>query len=478
MNRWPSWLPMGLLFLFVAGCMCQSEPYPAPIPGTTYRIGEDSFAKDSEVYVDLLTTWRECAGAGVDDMEACVPRADRGTAEVQLAFQVRDPKTSTPLFRSITKDQIRVTHDRYTQNDVELIPHEPVSSGQLFIVLIDGSGSMYENDSERIKKVYEALMMPSVVKGFFPSETAKTGVALLRFSDKVTGLDGGPPRIVKNAKDYRQMVKTHLLKPSGGFTHLYDAVKYSVTDLLQSQAISQFLMVRAAEPTLIVLTDGFNNQAADDTCSTNAPRLQEALDVVRESRTSGAIQSRPLVFTVGLGKAIKGVKKPKSKNVKVSARSLCGPNADRRIDSDLEDYGIDAVSLEWLAEAGGGLAFVKRNPAGLADVFQRASRPRYRWYELRYRSTDSLYHRKSFDIEVQLTSADLAVTKVKMFPSAWVDAPSGHRPDGESWVVPTSFRASLAILMPVFSVLIFLTYLGPAWFNARRGITRRAKLRR
>ena len=467
-----------LLLLWLMGCMCQSDPYPAPIEGSAYRIGKDEHAKDSEVFLDLLTTRIECGQAQVDDDDACVPRADRASGEVQLSFVLRDPKSNAQVFRSITEDQLRVTHDRYTQTAVHLEPHEPVSSGQLFVVLIDGSGSMYENDSERIKKVYQALMMPAVINAFFPSETSKTGVALLRFSDKVTGLDGGPPRIVKTPEEYKAMVKEHLLKPSGGFTHLYNAVRYTVQELILTDPIAQFLMVRAAEPTLIVLTDGFNNEKADDTCATNAPRLQEVLGDLRTARSTGAVQSRPLVFTVGLGRGLKGVKKPKSKNVKVTPRGLCGPYTDRRIDSDLEDYGIDAVSLEWLAEAGGGRAFVKRNPAGLADVFQLAARPRYRWYEIRYRTTDSLYHRKSFDVEVQLTSADLAVTKVKLHPSAWVDAPTGQRPEGEAWVAPTSFRHSLTVLMPVFSILIFLTYLGPAWFNARRGITRRAKLRR
>jgi len=466
------------MILWLVGCMCQSDPYPAPIPGTAYRIGEDRPEPDSEVTVDLLTTFSECVGASVADMDACLPRADRASGEVQLSFQVRDPKTSVPLYRSITEEEIRVTHDKFTQSELELVPHEPVDSGQLFIVLIDGSGSMYENDSERIKKVYEALLMPSVVKGFYPSGTSKTGVVLVRFSDKVVGLDGGPPRVVRSAKEYRAMIKEHLLEKSGGFTHLYDATKYAVTDLLEADAVRKFVTVRAAQPTLIVLTDGFNNEKADDTCATNAPRLTEALEVLRASRTAGAAQSRPTVFTVGLGKAIAGVKKPKSRNIKVTPTTLCGQYANRRIDSDLEDYGIDAVSLEWLAEAGGGVAFVKRNPAGLADVFERAARPRYRWYEIRYRSPDSLYHRKSFEVEVQLKSSDLAVTRVRLHPSAWLDAPTGQREEDEVWVRPTPFRDSLTILLPVFSVLIFLTYLGPAWFNARRGITRRAKLRR
>ena len=459
-----------LLFAFLG---CQTTEYPAPILGTTYRIGEDKMEPASEINIDLMTTWGECIDHGVADLDACLPRADRGAGEMQVSFRLKDPQTSTVLYRSITEDQIRVTHDRATQNDLELIPHEPVSSGQLFILLIDGSGSMYENDGERIQKVYQALLNKDVVNGFFPEVNGNSGVVLLRFADSVRSLDGGQARVIRDPKEYQ---------PSGGYTHLYDAVKYSVTELLNLTLISDYLTLKGAEPTIVVLTDGFNNEAAADTCADNAPRLQQAVDVLREQRTAGTAQNRPTVFTVGLGKAIEGGRKPKSKNIKVTAPALCGTFTDRRIDGDLEDYGIDAVSLQWMAEAGGGLSFVRRNPAGLAEVFQRAARPRYRWYEVRYRTTDALYHRKSFDVEVQLTSADLAITSVQVFPSAWLDAPSGRAsiegPEADPWVRPTPFRESIVVLMVPLGNLIILFFAGPAWFNARRGVFRRARLRR
>ncbi len=469
-----------LLLLLPLLAACQTAEYPAPIPGTSYRIGKDEFEKDSEVYVDLLTTWRECQGAGVADFEACLPRADRAAGEVQLGFMVRDPQTSTQLLRSITVDQLRVTHDRSTQTDIELIPHEPAEGGQLFILLIDGSGSMHENGGERIRKVYEALLEPSVVKGFFPDgDGSKSGVVLVRFSDRVIGLDGEAPRVITSPKEYRQVIKDHLLLPSGGYTHLYGAVRYGVTELLNNTRISDYITLKGAEPTFVVLTDGFNNETAADVCADNAPRLQETVDLLRELRSPGVgARTRPTVYTVGLGKAINAGKKPKSRNAKVTAPALCGSFGDRRIDGDLEDYGIDSVSLQWMAEAGGGQSFVKRNPAGLAEVFKTAARPRYRWYELRYRTSDALYHRKSFDIEVQLTSAELAVTRVTMYPSAWVDAPSGRRSRQDGWVYPSAFRESLLLLLMPLGVLVVLFFLSPALFTARRALTRRARPRR
>ena len=467
----------GLLLGLVVGC--QRAEYPAPLPGTTYRIDKDIPEKDSEVFVDLLTTWRECAAAGVSDMDACRPKADRAAGEFHLSFQLKDPQSSRTIYRSITDDQIRVTHDRATQSDVTLIPHEPMSSGQVFILLIDGSGSMYENDGERIKKVYEALLMPAVVNGFFPDEAgARSGVILLQFSADVKGRDGGAPRVIKTAAEYKRVIQENLLRPTGGFTHLYGAVRYGVTDLLEVPAVRDFVNLQSAEPTFIVLTDGFNNETAADTCADNAPRLQQTVDLLRERRTAPSAIGKPIVYSVGLGKAIDVGKRQKSRNAKVTPQGLCGAYAQRRIDSDLEDFGIDAVSLEWLAEAGGGYSFVRRNPEGLAEVFQRAARPRYRWYEVRYRTTDSLYHRKSFDIEVQLTSADLALSTVKVYPSAWLDAPTGVRPDGEDWVVARPFRESLGLLLVPLGSFVLLFFLGPAAFNARRAITRRARPRR
>ncbi len=460
---------------------CQTSEYPAPIPGTAYRIGKDTFRKDSEVYIDLLTTWRECMGAGVADLEACLPRADRAAGEVQLGFVLRDPQTSTQLFRSLTEDQIRVTHNGSTQTDIQLIPHEPVEGGQLFILLIDGSGSMHENNQERIRKVYDALLQDSVVERFFPNgASTKSGVVLLRFSDKVVGIDGGPPRVITKPGEYKDLIKGHLMERSGGYTHLYGAVRYGVTELLNEKRIADYITVKGAEPTFVVLTDGFNNEEAKDSCGDNVPRLQETVDLLRERRTLGTANIRPVLFAVGLGTPIDGGRMPKSKNAKVTASSLCGPFRDRRIDGDLEDYGIDAVSLQWMARAGGGRSFVRRNADELAEVFKEAARPRYRWYELRYRTSDALYHRKSFDIEVLLTSAEIAQTTVSMFPSAWVDAPSGRREvDGsEEWVYPTAFRESLLLLLMPLGLLVFLFFLSPALFTARRALTRRARPRR
>lgn len=460
------------------GAGCQSEEFPAPIIGSAYRISDDVPAEGSEVRIDVLANRRACANAAVVDIDDCLPRADRASGELRVSFNLKDPQSSLELSRALSKDQVVVTQDQTNQGDFELIPHEPIVTGQLFILLIDGSGSMHANDQERIRKVYSALLRPSVIEGFFPEGNRKTGVVLLRFSSRVSGIDGGKPKILRSREEYTAAVRDHLMTRSGGYTHLYEAVEYAVTELLRVDEIEQFLTVKAAEPTLVVLTDGFNNVDRRDTCADNVPRLQRTVDLLREVRANEGGATRPTVFTVGLGVKYRGENKPQGLNRPVTTRGLCGGYGDYPIDPSLEDAGIDHVSMQWIAEAGGGYSFVKRKPKGLADVFEAASATRYRWYELWYRVSDNLWHRRSFEVEIQLKSRERALTRFTVLPSPWLDGPTGRHELGESWHTPTPFRHTFAVLVPGLGVLLFLQFLGPAFFNARRAILRRARPRR
>lgn len=469
---------MSLLLLLLAACLFQRTEYPAPIVGTTYRIGEDAPAEGSEIRLDVLTNWRECVEAKVTDVEACLPRADRASGELHLSFRLRDPQTPTDIYRAISQDQVRVIQDRSLQSQIELIPHEPIGSSQLFILVIDGSGSMWENDGEKIKKLYAALLAPSVVDAFFPSANAKSGVVLTRFTDRLAGLDGGPPRVLRSRDDYLAAVKGQLLTRTGGYTHLYDAIRVALTELVELDEIRTWLTVKAAEPTFIVLTDGFNNEAASDTCATNAPKLQASVELIREIRTSQSTAIRPTIYTVGLGVPYRKGDKPKGLNDQVTPQALCGRFADYRIDPDLEDVGIDHVSMQWIAEAGGGKSFVKDRAKGLAEVFASAAATRYRWYEVWYRVPDNFHHRKSFNVELQLLQGERALSTVRIHPGGWLDAPTGTRRPGAAWHSTTPFLSSLTVLMPALGVIVLAHYLGPALFNARRAVFRRARPRR
>ena len=62
--------------------------------------------------------------------------------------------------------------DNAVDSDVRVVGHDPVRIKQLFVLLIDGSGSMNNIDVAlaklRMQKVRDALLMRSVQDAFFP----------------------------------------------------------------------------------------------------------------------------------------------------------------------------------------------------------------------------------------------------------------------------------------------------------------------
>ena len=469
-----------LWFVGILLAACSTEEHPAPVIGTTYRIGLDVPEEGSELILDILTTEKACS-TRIDEVEKCRPFVDRANAEVHIAFQFLDRVNLLPFPMSLSnehREQLIVSHDRSKQEVYEIIPHNPRESGQLYVVVIDGSGSMYENDGERMRKVENALLLPEVVNAFFPSPDAKTGVMLLMFTDKLTSIDGGEPRIIRGRGAYEKLIKENLSIRRGGYTYLYKAIRETMSDVMKLGEVKKFLATRNAQPTVIALTDGFNNESSSDTCSSNVGRLKLTLDQISAERSKGGSAAKPVLYTVGLGSKYRSAEKPESKNAPVTAKALCGQYADSPIDGGLELQGIDHVSLAWLAEAGGGVSFVKRSPKGLADVFLAAAAKRYDWFELKYRVPDSIFHRKSFETELRLNQNYLSSTKVTFYPSPWLDAPTAIRKEGEDWVRPSSLLRTFTLLMPILGVLVFLNYLPAALFNARRAVFRRARGRR
>lgn len=475
------WLLAGLLGLGA----CTADEHPAPILGTTYRIGEERRQPDSELLIDILTTDAQCRKIAntAEEVALCRPFVDRANAEVQISFQFLDRTQLQPFPVALTdddRDSLLISHDNSKQETWKLIPHNPRDSGQLYIVLIDGSGSMYETDENgryRMQKVQRALKLDSVKNAFFPSPDAKTGVMLLMFTDKLTSIDGGAPRIIRRKGAYERMIDEHLSTRRGGYTYLYKAVRQSMTEVMKLPEVRKFLATRSAQPTIIALTDGFNNESASDTCGSNVGRLKQTLDVIRESRAKKN-SGKPKLFTVGLGEKYRRQEKPEGINARVTKRSLCGQYGDSPIDGGLELQGIDHVSLAWLAEAGGGVSFVKQKPQGLAEVFLAAAAKRYDWFELKYRVSDSLFHRKSFETEIRVQRGYISSTKIDFFPSPWLDAPTADLKPGEEWSTRASLLKALTVLMPLLGIIVFLNYIPAAVFNARRRVFRRGRNRR
>lgn len=472
------------LFLLLVGCSDNLEH----IPGSTLRFEEATAVEGTELELKLFTDAGSCRGGEVSEelLSNCVPYVDRASGQVRLGFQFRYDNTIFHL--PLTEENIEVYfNNRRVIPDqppfkVAVIPHDPIRVRQVFILVIDGSGSMNEVDNNgvpRIEKVRRALLRPDVVESFFPGNGVKTAVILTTFTAGQPVPIGTPDfQVIENAGKYKKLIKESLV-PGRGYTHLYEAVGFASNDLLKMEKINNWILENEASPTIIALTDGFNNEQASDTCGSNAERLSRMLRRLKDARTGEGVnkRSRPTVYAVGLGQPIRRKSAIREKlsqsKVEVSPAELCGRFAGQRIDGDLETYGIDNASLEWMAFHGGGFAYVRQDSDGLAEAFKAAAAERFTWFELRY-SVDPFYLRRVFETKVRLTSFATAEGAVKLHPSAWFDPPTG-RMDADGWVRPVPYRSTFAVLMPIFSGLVVLTFIGAAIFNTRRALFGRTR---
>ncbi len=450
----------------------------APIPNTTTRIGRPEVKDGTELDLKIFTTPADCNLAVLKEYrKQCLPHVDRASGEVRLSFQLR-LSDGEPYPLPLTSDHVEVSHQGTHVSDempglaFSLIPHEPQRAKQLFILVIDASASMRQETRPgsgvtRMEAVRSALLLKDVKEAFFPG-AVKTAVVVFEFTSGDPQPLGGKLELLENAQSYTKLIKTQLQARSG-FTHLYDAVRYATGSLLQQEQINNWLQIQNAEPTVIVLTDGFNNVRGDDVCSDNARRLSRLLEHLRSVRQgSVASNTRPTVYTVGLGRPIRpNFSLPKLRKPEVDDATLCGRRyVDRRIDGDLEEYGIDNPSLMWIADFGGGTSYVRRNKKGLGEAFKAAAAERYIWFEARYR-VPPFFLRRAFETRLELKSFATASAKVNIYPSAWLDAPPGITM-ADGWSFPSPYRQTLTVVLPVLGLLTLLSYLGAAWFNTRR----------
>jgi len=478
---------MSLFFLFA----CASELLP--IQGSTARIdamhtSEQSVSElemvimsSEEHCVDVLGTRDRAKNKAKydEDMKACLPWIDRGAGEVKLGIKFELDGNMFPL--PIGSDEIQISHDQEVlkidppKYDVRVIGHEPTRTKQLFILMIDGSGSMALEDKKgsgisRMDKVRSALKSQGVEDAFFPEEVDNS-VVIYTFTSGNPQPLGGTVKILDNPQEYKAMIDAHL-RPQGGYTHLYDAVDYGMTRVLKDPNV-QNLLDGETQPTLVVLTDGFNNEAADDTCATNVPRLQDLLDRMSEELKEQSATERMSVFTVGLGRPLlPKFEVEEDGELRVRSKQLCGGRSSKSyIDAPgnkkgLEDSFIDNVSLAMIAKKGYGRSYVHRDSEGLGRAFEEVAAVRYKWFEVQYRH-NSLKLRKEFETRFKLIGFARSISFINIYPHAWLDGPPGEL-DAEGWSIRGSVWHSSTILVSVIGLLIFLSIIGAALFNVQR----------
>ncbi len=466
----------------LAGCG-QSEL--VPVRGTTVRVAPPTGGGEGNktLALHIFHTEDECAATvAPEDVPLCLPYVDRASGQVRVAFQMRvdSEEWRVPL----TEENVEIFHKnqrpREGRADFQVIPHDPKRAEQLFILLIDSSGSMSIVDDPttgrtRMDKLKAALLRKDVVEAFFPGDV-KTSVVPLVFKGS------GPPEplggqwIVENKRDYRQLV-TDQLQVGSGFTYFYNAVDWATSTLLENPQIKQAIQVGKQAPTVIALTDGFNNELPADVCADNAPRLEKMLgrlDSVRRGETID-VRFRPTVYTVGLGKsAWPAFQVPDG--TQVAPRDICKKYTQQLINGGIETRGVDNAALSWIARVGGGATFISRTTEGLADAFKAAAAVRYRWFEARYK-VDPFFLRRSFETKLRLTTLLRSEASIRIHPSGWLDAPPGIAgPDG--WTHAAPFRETTTLVLPVLGLLAALGYVPAAMFNVRRALFSRVARKR
>ncbi len=453
---------------------CNSPGFFA-IPGTTTRIEQPTAERDKDYELLIFSSVADCESARIatDEFNLCLPHVDRASGEVRIGYQFLAGEQHVPLPAHDEQLQVQfqgteVANGRDGQ-EVKIIPHDPaVGSGTLYILVIDGSGSMDTVDpgsnDTRMKQVRKALLSDEVADAFFPDGQAENAVMLLQFTQGDPVPVGGALQAHTSKRAYKDAVRQ--LQVIRGYTFLFDAIKYATSDLLESAEVKDARGGDRRAITVVVLTDGFNNERATDTCKDNAGRLRNLLEHLNKVR-QGDVRKRPQVHTVGLGRPIRpGFKVPRSYEVPTPA-DICGKrNIDVRIDGDLELRGIDNASLQLIARAGGGESHIKRGQKKLAEAFRAAAAPKYNWFELRYRM-NPFFLRRSFKTKLSLVGVGTAEASIQIHPSAWLDAPPG-RLMADGWHEEDTFLRTFLVLMPILGLFVALSYVGAALHNTKR----------
>ena len=465
-----------MTWLCLAGAVACSVDARTAIRGTTVRVGEPKTKGETGAYsLRIFASDADCGSDSIrDDLrEKCLPYIDRATGTVHLAFQLLVDGTPSPM--AFRPDAITVLHDKRNpasngEDRVRIVPRQPASIGHLFVLLIDGSGSMAAVDNAdgvtRMDKLRRALLRKDVVDAFFSGGSAGSSVAPLVFRGGLPAPLGGK-WVVSDPDEYKRLIKGELSVGSG-YTYLYQAIQYAAIGLHEQPEIKKAVDNKGLSPTIIALTDGFNNERPEDTCGANAPRLQGLLTELQLARIGKKVAGyQPDIFTVGLGvRAWKRFKVPDDLNVVPG--KLCKQWSDSRIDGNVENLGVDNAALSWIAKVGGGDSYVRRDADGLAEAFKAAAQDRHTWFDLYYK-VDPFYLRRGFDVTIRLNSPYQVEATVPIHPNGWLDGPPGVAGE-DGWPGPASFRNSLSVLMAILSVLIIWNYAPAALFNVRRAL--------
>lgn len=483
------------------------------LPGSMTRV-EESNPDPGRFQLELMATESDCQQLKNEGMlerlEDCLPRVETGNGNVRLAYRLLDG--GVPLALPVQRDvQGRIDPHRFVSvshegddirnrsegsrsgidQKLQLIPHgETTEAAQLFVLLIDRSNSMRNDDgtgTTRLERVQQALLTRSVVERFFSSD--KNRVMVMSFAQDVRSTGGRADQLelIDNPTRYHQVITG--LRADGTWTHLYDAVANATARAIKRPEVEGYLREEKALPTVIALTDGFDNQNTEESCGDNAAGLRRLLKLLDRQRSQVSTEIlAPVVYTVGLGTPAlpkfpyidEGAENLEFARLQKLAQNptpegLCGESASTIIDPPtgpgLEDRGIDNASLEWIAARGGGRAVITTDRGELIQAFERAAAKRYEWFELQYH-TDPTDFRQSFEVTLKTKAYADTQASIRFHPASAFDLPEAGSSAEEVLGSSAPFRSTASLFLPLLGILISTAFLGAASFNLRRALGR------
>ncbi len=479
--------------LLFAAALAQTAP-PAtpdiPLEDSAWRVSTPWSPSSSGYRLNVLADRTACSARGRADVDACLPWVDAPAGQLHVSLEVTDG--DAPVAFALSNERLVVGIGGtegfmpVPREDIAVVPHDPAGYRQLYVILIDRSASMYDPRGEHppaMADVVGTLRSEAVRKTFFPEGAdVRTGVLLLTFSDHVAGVAGQPwkdAEILEDDKDYDAALDQLLYVPPAAYTDLYGAVETVVDGVLLDPDVAAFVDLTHAYPAVVVLTDGFHDPRAAQTCGDNAAPLTALLDRVRRSRTAIG-RPAPVVHAVGFGQPYRPeFHVPALGTERITPELLCGADAGQRIDGALEKRGIDNASLSMLADAGGGRTYVGEDVRDLATFLAGSVTRLHKWFEV-YIRLDAERHqefrqrfRAPMPLLLQASGPQRVESRLTFYPHPWIDEPRAALAPGAPWSSRGRVGAVLGWVVLAIGAHLLIVALGVAWRHGARAIGRR-----
>lgn len=461
-----------------------------PLEDSAWRLSTPWSPSSSGYRLQVLADRAACSARGRTDVEACLPWVDPVAGQLHVSVEVTDG--DAPVAFALNPERLVVGVGGtegfmpVPREDIAVVPHDAAGYRQLYVILIDRSASMYEPRGDRppaMADVVGTLGSAAVRKTFFPEGAdVRTGVLLLTFSDRVAGVAGQPwqdVEILEDDADFDAALDQLLYAPPAAYTNLYGAVETVVDGVLLDPDVAAFVDLTHAYPALLVLTDGFHDPRAAQTCGDNAAPLTALLDRVRRSRTAIG-RPAPVVHAIGVGQPYRPeFHVPALGAERITPELLCGADAAQRIDGGLERRGIDNASLAMIAHAGGGRTYVGEDVRDLATFLAGSVTRLHKWFEV-YVRLDAERHqefrqrfRAPMPLLLQASGPQRVESRLTLYPHAWLDEPRPVLASGAPWSARGRVGAVWGWVVLGLGLHLLVVALVVGWRNASRAVLRR-----